>query len=91
MAKGKLGKVVPSLVACTYLCFAFMYEWMHEYTCTHECGDIRLTWGAFLHLSPPYKLRKALSLSLELAVLASLVGGLTGKLPPSTELRGTKL
>lgn len=74
MAKGKLEKVVSSVVGGTYVCFAFMYEWTHVYTCTHEWGDIRLTWDAFPHLSPPYKLRKTLPLSLELAVLASLVG-----------------
>lgn len=91
MAKGKLRKVVSSLLTCTYVCLAFMYEWTHVYTCTREWGDIRLIWGAFPHLSPPYKLRKALPLSLELAVLASLVGGLTQKFLAATELQGTKL
>lgn len=42
MAKGKLRKVVSSLLTCTYVCLAFMYEWTHVYTCTHEWGDIRL-------------------------------------------------
>lgn len=91
MAKRTLGKVVSSLVVCVYVCSALMHEWTHVGMCARECGAVRLTLGAFLHLSPPYKLRKGLSLNLEHAVWASLASGLIWRLPASTELRGSKL